>query len=233
MKFLPRPLHGWRVFSGEVAVIVLGVLIALGAEQIVQAYDWRERVGRGRNELRSEIGQAVRNAEDRIELGPCSNKRLDLLDGLLMGTKASLDKPMIVTRYYTVIAPWSQAVWATMMSSGVVEHLPESEMLAYASLYESIALVREEMTAEQDSISDLALLTRLRGRLNDTTRTQLLLASSRARRLNSTIIRDSRQIVDGAQRLNIPAAKDSALAAFSPAYKGCPSLLGSIPGVPQ
>ena len=165
MQFLPRPLHGWRVFSGEVAVIVLGVLIALGAEQVVQAYDWRERVGRGRNELRSEIGQAVRNAHDRLELGPCANKRLDLLDGLLMGSTAPLEKPMIVTRYYTIIAPWSQAVWDTMMSAGVVEHLPESEMLAYANLYESIALAREEMKAEQDSISDLALLTRLRGRL--------------------------------------------------------------------
>jgi hypothetical protein len=226
-------LHGWRVFSGEVAVIVLGVLIALGAEQVVQAYDWRERVGRGRNELRLEIGQAVRNAHDRLELGPCANKRLDLLDGLLMGSTAPLEKPMIVTRYYTIIAPWSQAVWDTMMSAGVVEHLPESEMLAYANLYESIALAREEMKAEQDSISDLALLTRLRGRLDDTTRAQLLLASSRARRLNSTLIRDSRQIIDGAQRLNIPAAKDSDLAAFSPAYKNCPSLMQAIPGVPQ
>ena len=26
---LPKPLHGWRVFVGEVAIIVLGVLIAL------------------------------------------------------------------------------------------------------------------------------------------------------------------------------------------------------------
>ena len=29
---LPKPLHGWREFVGEVAIIVLGVLIALGAE---------------------------------------------------------------------------------------------------------------------------------------------------------------------------------------------------------
>ena len=35
MRFnLPKPLHGWREFAGEVGVIVLGVLIALGFEQI-------------------------------------------------------------------------------------------------------------------------------------------------------------------------------------------------------
>jgi hypothetical protein len=33
---LPKPMHGWRAFAGEVGIIVLGVLIALGAEQVVQ-----------------------------------------------------------------------------------------------------------------------------------------------------------------------------------------------------
>jgi len=28
---LPKPLHGWREFAGEVGIIVIGVLIALGA----------------------------------------------------------------------------------------------------------------------------------------------------------------------------------------------------------
>jgi hypothetical protein len=32
MQFhLPKPLRGWRAFVGEVGVIVLGVLVALGA----------------------------------------------------------------------------------------------------------------------------------------------------------------------------------------------------------
>lgn len=31
---LPKPLHGWREFLAEVGIIVLGVLIALGAEQL-------------------------------------------------------------------------------------------------------------------------------------------------------------------------------------------------------
>ena len=38
---LPKPLHGWREFAGEVGIIVLGVLIALGAEQLVEAAHWR------------------------------------------------------------------------------------------------------------------------------------------------------------------------------------------------
>jgi large-conductance mechanosensitive channel len=38
---LPKPLHGWRAFAGEVGIIVLGVLIALAFGQIVQSFDDR------------------------------------------------------------------------------------------------------------------------------------------------------------------------------------------------
>jgi hypothetical protein len=34
---LPKPQHGWRAFAGEVGIIVIGVLIALGVEQIASA----------------------------------------------------------------------------------------------------------------------------------------------------------------------------------------------------
>ncbi len=33
---IPKPLHGWREFAGEVGIIFLGVLIALGAQQLVE-----------------------------------------------------------------------------------------------------------------------------------------------------------------------------------------------------
>ena len=34
---LPKPLHGWRAFAGEVGIIVLGVIIALAFGQAAQA----------------------------------------------------------------------------------------------------------------------------------------------------------------------------------------------------
>jgi hypothetical protein len=44
MQFhLPKPLHGWRAFVGEVGIIVLGVLIALTAGQVVEWVHWRQQ----------------------------------------------------------------------------------------------------------------------------------------------------------------------------------------------
>jgi hypothetical protein len=39
---VPKPLHGWREFVGEVGIIVLGVLIALATQQLVQRFHDRE-----------------------------------------------------------------------------------------------------------------------------------------------------------------------------------------------
>ena len=51
---LPKPLHGWREFFGEVGVIVLGVLIALGAEQVVEGFHWQHEVSSFRAAVRQE-----------------------------------------------------------------------------------------------------------------------------------------------------------------------------------
>ena len=52
---LPKPLHGWRQFAGEVGIIVLGVLIALGAEQVVETLHWRHEVSLFRSSVDHEI----------------------------------------------------------------------------------------------------------------------------------------------------------------------------------
>lgn len=54
---LPKPLHGWRAFIGEVGIIVLGVLIALGFEQLVDAWQWRQKMRRAENSMRLELAE--------------------------------------------------------------------------------------------------------------------------------------------------------------------------------
>jgi len=51
---LPKPLHGWREFAGEVGIIVIGVLIALGAEQLVERLHHHSQVHGAIEKLRAE-----------------------------------------------------------------------------------------------------------------------------------------------------------------------------------
>ena len=52
---LLKPVHGWRAFAGEVAVIVLGVLIALFAQQLAQSFDNRSSAQAARDNIRAEL----------------------------------------------------------------------------------------------------------------------------------------------------------------------------------
>ena len=51
----PKPWGGWPELLKEIGTIVIGVLIALGAEQAVEWAHWRVEVHNGREHLRDEI----------------------------------------------------------------------------------------------------------------------------------------------------------------------------------
>ena len=73
-----RPVRSLREFAAEVGVIVLGVLIALGAEQLVQEMEWRSKIDAAeeamRTELRDDNGP---QAYGRYALHQCLQQRLD------------------------------------------------------------------------------------------------------------------------------------------------------------
>jgi hypothetical protein len=80
---LPKPLHGWREFAGEVGIIVLGVLIALGVEQIASALHDRASERQARRAVYAEIRQNLSYIAARVETQGCVERRLDEIGGLL------------------------------------------------------------------------------------------------------------------------------------------------------
>jgi hypothetical protein len=67
---LPKPLHGWREFVGEVGVIAIGILIALGAEQAVEVVH--------HNQQRSELLDAM-NKSFVADAGTLAQREQSLL----------------------------------------------------------------------------------------------------------------------------------------------------------
>ena len=43
----PKPWRGWPALFKEIGTIVIGVLIALAGEQIVETLSWRHRTAEG------------------------------------------------------------------------------------------------------------------------------------------------------------------------------------------
>src|SRR3954468_23738028 len=73
---LPKPLHGWREFAGEVGIIVLGVGIALAAEQVLEAAHWRQIVAAEDRALAEEVQSNDGVLIARVMMQPCVDRRL-------------------------------------------------------------------------------------------------------------------------------------------------------------
>src|SRR4029078_7149687 len=77
---VPKPLHGWREFAGEVGIIVIGVLIALGVEQVVQTVHDRRVADESRRAINLELGEITGDLSKRVRTEPCIVRRLNEVD---------------------------------------------------------------------------------------------------------------------------------------------------------
>jgi hypothetical protein len=70
MRLNLRPAKGWRAFAGEVGVIVLGVLIALAAQQAAESVNERREATETRARVVGEIEESLTILELRKSVQP-------------------------------------------------------------------------------------------------------------------------------------------------------------------
>ena len=126
---LPKPLHGWREFAGEVGIIVIGVLIALGAEQMVEAVHARnqehQRLERLFEESRTDVTQ-LRTMRDA--LGRMTQRETAFAFSLSHGfcpAEELWDAPVTVNLYPAIAAPTS--VYDEVVGAGGLASIKSAE----------------------------------------------------------------------------------------------------------
>jgi len=132
---VPKPLHGWRELIGEVGIIVLGVLIALGAEQAISAIHARQDASQLRRALKSELADNRARWNQMRSQDVCAQRRLGALDHWLATAPAGARN---ANGYVLEIFNMHSSAWDIAKSSPAIAHIPLDERLAYASLYSTI-----------------------------------------------------------------------------------------------
>lgn len=84
---LPKPLHGWREFVGEVGIIVIGVLLALGAESLIEQWHWKEKGEISTEAFKAELENAGKFWDERVRIQPCQKQRIRELSEQLISSK--------------------------------------------------------------------------------------------------------------------------------------------------
>src|SRR6185437_17141708 len=126
---LPKPLHGWREFLGEVGIIVVGVLIALTAEQVVEQLHWRHAVSMQRQALHKELRGDLSTASYRLLQEPCISRRLTELMIVFERHKAGQPLRLAAAVGSPAILLATTGAWETASHGETLDHMPLDERL--------------------------------------------------------------------------------------------------------
>lgn len=132
---LPKPLHGWRELVGEVGIIVVGVLIALGAEQLVERAHWNHQVELERAALHSEIVSNLDSVQLRMVLEPCVKARLAELQQLAASAPAQNAGRIVGRVGVPLPSAGSRGAWSIALAGEALSHMPLQEQLDYSNAF--------------------------------------------------------------------------------------------------
>lgn len=157
---LPKPLHGWREFAGEVAIIVLGVLIALMAEQGVERFSWAHRTRSAQEAMSKELlwddGPQV---YQRAALHNCLQAKLDAIRSAVEENRPRVEIVKLTGDYKLPFLTYDSLAHDAANASGVFEHMPAGELQRWTSAYSVMPMM--DRTAGREA-ADMAHLNALR-----------------------------------------------------------------------
>lgn len=133
----PKAVHDWRELLDEIVVIVIGVLIALAAEQAVEMLRWRHEVEAERSALLAEARRNLGAAAYRQGQQACIARRLDEIAvvfdrkaaGRPLGLKRPVGKPPIDYE--------SRGTWQIAVAGQALAHMTLKEKLDFSDAFDT------------------------------------------------------------------------------------------------
>src|SRR6476659_8314929 len=149
---LPKPLHGWRQFAGEVGIIVLGVLIALGAQQVAATLQQKSDARDAEHAIRDELETNMARMHSRQAVRACVDRRLDELQALIDSAGpggGSIETPKWVGRpqFWTM----QMSRWDATSQAGRAALIPADALSLYGAMYSFMSSINSEGIVEQDA----------------------------------------------------------------------------------
>lgn len=213
-----NPPNGWNAVAWELAIVVIGVLIALGAQQAVEALRWRDEVRLTEDALTIEIAEAVLHASERQMVSRCLSDRLAYLIGKVNATQgswsgdpmpleqAALGVSIVPAAYRTPNRPWNDNVWESAQSGGVFIHMPRERVAAFSNIYSIMEGLRQMNDFEQQVFPQLLYLS-FDTRLDAAERQEALGTLGRLDWLNGTILFDGKRLIDEVQAMGLDLSR--------------------------
>ncbi len=133
------PAMGWKAFWSEIVIVVLGVVIALAANEAVQNWSWQNKVRDGEVRLQSDMSYLFTVAAEQYVIAPCAEAQLLALSQKLVKSGSAWEPVTIHLddsnniRWVVRIPARSQMfpVWDSLVADGTAARFPQDRQSMY------------------------------------------------------------------------------------------------------
>ncbi len=154
----PKPWHGVREFLKEYVIIVVGVLTALAAEQVVDRLHWRQVMAEQREILNANLQGNDYAMRARLRLEPCVERRLGEVEELFRrhdaGERLGIAGP--ISRPHYVLG--GTHAWDLAVADGSLAHMSLRDKGRYDSAFIIWTSYRDMYLAERENWRQLQVL---------------------------------------------------------------------------
>ncbi len=207
----PKPVHGWGDFLKEYAIIVLGVLTALTAEQVAEHFRWDGAVASGRESLHREMTFDDGFMRDRLLIKPCVDKNIETMAAMIETASRTGQLPKTSEIAHFPGRRLEASQWENERASQTLTHFPRDEMEVLGRYYAQIYGLRDWGDSEVESWAHLAVLDHGPKRMGEADIAQLRVAIETARRTEYLVTLNGQRVLDWSKQLGVnptPMNKD-------------------------
>jgi len=142
------PSMGWRAFWSEIVIVVLGVVIALAANEAVQDWNWRNKVKDAEARLQGDIAWAFLWAAEKYASQPCMDAQLATMARNVLDSGDTLQPmPVVGSLNLQMVVrmpnrPYRFPVWDALLADGTASHFATQRQALYARISDGMAMSR-------------------------------------------------------------------------------------------
>ena len=162
-----NPWRGWRENARELAIVVVGVFIALVAQQLADDWQWRQKtrsaIAAMRHELLWDDGPQI---YQRAIAHPCAVARLDAIRAAVETGRSRAEVWGLIDSYGLGFVTYDSAAHDAAVAADAFTHMPEAEAAPFANIYPSMPVFNRTAEQEAAHIGQLRALRRTGGPLS-------------------------------------------------------------------
>lgn len=201
---LPKPLHNWREFVSEIGIIVIGILLALTAEQIAENWHWEKQAREAREALRSEVqDDDLPQAYARLAMAPCIDVQLEDLQRAFDNQVDRSQFAALTRAYSPPVRTWDDEAWKAVVATGVLAHGGSEELIRWSLPYRMVKEIGPRNAEEHSAVVNLKSISHAPGKLTPAELDRVVVALEHLRAAERLMVSGSRVLLAGAAQAGV------------------------------